>query len=460
MTNAEINIFFQTVAILAALLLLGTFLRAKVKLFQTLFLPACVIGGVIGLILGPRVLGLLPISEEIMTTASNLPGRLFGVIIAALPMCAQKLKKEDLMNQTDGVQLGIIITLISALQFVVGFAVNVVSNAMGLELYDGYGAEMMLGFCGGHGTASTIGTNFQNLGMDYWELAQGCGMTFATLGMVGGILAGIYIINRYARKGLTNYVTNPKDLPREMKTGLYSEPEECPSAGRQTTAGGSIDTLGLHFALIMFAVGAGYLNSRLIKTYQIPLLIYMADWFWMLIAMYIIWPVIRLLGWDKYFDPSIKSKIQGCCTDFVVASAIMSMPISMVLELWLPILVSAVLGFLVTVPIVLILCRHYMHEDWVEKSMGPIGMLTGDFITGVLLTRMLDPDFKSTAMGDFSIAYSLNTFYCVVLAAVIFPYVVNNGAFSAMIFVGSHAVVLAILMVVFGRITRNKKRTA
>ena len=83
MTNAEINIFFQTVAILAALLLLGTFLRAKVKLFQTLFLPACVIGGVIGLILGPRVLGLLPISEEIMTTASNLPGRLFGVIIAA-----------------------------------------------------------------------------------------------------------------------------------------------------------------------------------------------------------------------------------------------------------------------------------------------------------------------------------------------------------------------------------------
>ena len=63
----------------------------------------------------------------------------------------------------------------------------------------------------------------------------------------------------------------------------------------------------------------------------------------------------------------------------------------------------------------------YLSKDWIEKSMGPLGMLTGDFITGVLLTRMVDPDFKSEAMGDFSIAYSINTFYCVAMLAILFP---------------------------------------
>ena len=88
--------------------------------------------------------------------------------------------------------------------------------------------------------------------------------------------------------------------------------------------------------------------------------------------------------------------------------------------------------------------------------MGPLGMMTGDFITGVLMTRMVDPDFKSNAMGDFSIAYALNTFYCVAMVAIIFPYVVTNGAMSAFLFTGVHAVVLAIGVVVFGKITKHK----
>ena len=70
------------------------------------------------------------------------------------------------------------------------------------------------------------------------------------IGMVGGIMIGITVINIVSRKGLTNYVKDPGALPKEMKTGLYSTVDECPSAGRITTAGGSIDTLGLHLALI------------------------------------------------------------------------------------------------------------------------------------------------------------------------------------------------------------------
>ena len=45
-------------AVVSILLAIGYFLRMKVKLFQRLFLPASIIGGLIGLIIGPQILGL------------------------------------------------------------------------------------------------------------------------------------------------------------------------------------------------------------------------------------------------------------------------------------------------------------------------------------------------------------------------------------------------------------------
>ena len=45
-------------AVVSILLAIGYFLRMKVKLFQRLFLPASIIGGLVGLIIGPQILGL------------------------------------------------------------------------------------------------------------------------------------------------------------------------------------------------------------------------------------------------------------------------------------------------------------------------------------------------------------------------------------------------------------------
>lgn len=446
MTGSQIDVLLKTMAVVGTLLIIGTFLRAKVALFQNLFLPACVIGGIIGLILGPRMLGILPISDEIMITASNMPGRFFALIIAALPMCSKKLQKGELFQRVDAIKLGIIISLISALQFAIGFLINVVFSKMNVGIYSGYGTEMMIGFCGGHGTAATIGGILQNLGQDYWEVAQGMAMTFATIGIVGGIAIGIAVINIMSRKGLTNYVKNPGALPLEMKTGLYSSPEGCPSAGRVTTAGGSIDTLGLHLALIFLSVGSGYTIKYVIDKYKVPGLTYLSSWFWMLMSMYVIWFVIRKLNCERFFDANVKSRIQGCVTDFIVTAAIFSMPIEMIAEYWLPLLITSVLGFVVTIAVLLFMNKTYLSCDWVEKTMGPLGMLTGDFITGVLLTRMVDPDFKSEAMGDFSIAYSINTFYCVAMLAILFPFVVTRGAFAALIFTIIHAAIFMVAL--------------
>ena len=80
-------LILKAVGILSGFLLLGTILRAKVPVFQKLYLPASVIGGFIALILGPRLLGWLPFSDEIMDTIGSMPSVLITPVFAAIPMC-------------------------------------------------------------------------------------------------------------------------------------------------------------------------------------------------------------------------------------------------------------------------------------------------------------------------------------------------------------------------------------
>ena len=55
MTSAMLTDFLKSMALLGAFLLLGVFLRAKVKILQKAFIPASVIGGFLLLILALNV---------------------------------------------------------------------------------------------------------------------------------------------------------------------------------------------------------------------------------------------------------------------------------------------------------------------------------------------------------------------------------------------------------------------
>ena len=89
MTSQLLTELLQSLSLLSVLLLIGTFLRAKVKLFQKLYLPASVIGGFIGLLISPEILGKFSnfaISEDYIKTYSLLPGILSIPIFAAIPL--------------------------------------------------------------------------------------------------------------------------------------------------------------------------------------------------------------------------------------------------------------------------------------------------------------------------------------------------------------------------------------
>lgn len=54
---SEIQTVLYDLGYLSFLLLLGVFLRKKVKFLQNIYIPASLLGGFCGLILGPQILG-------------------------------------------------------------------------------------------------------------------------------------------------------------------------------------------------------------------------------------------------------------------------------------------------------------------------------------------------------------------------------------------------------------------
>jgi len=144
--------------------------------------------------------------------------------------------------------------------------------------------------------------------------------------------------------------------------------------------------------------------------------------------MYIIWFIIRKCKIEHLFDEKVKNTVTGLLSDYLIVAAITSIPIKVVISYWAPLLTMCVLGLIITPSIVWFFSKRFIGDYWVERSLGPLGCLTGVFITGMLLIKMADPDFKTPAINDYSLAYTLHNFYMIPLVAAIFPFVVSNGA--------------------------------
>ena len=172
MTSQILTQLLQALSLLSVLLLLGVFLRAKVKLFQKLYLPASVIGGFIGLLISPEILGRLSsisISEEYIKTYSLLPGILSVPIFAAVPLgmfLNEKKNIKSLYPTKVLIAFGIF-QCASMLQSAIGYATNMLFTKISPEIgmYRTFGYELSAGFAGGHGLAAATGKLLEGFGI-------------------------------------------------------------------------------------------------------------------------------------------------------------------------------------------------------------------------------------------------------------------------------------------------------
>ena len=289
MTSKIFMDLLNSLGLLGLFLILGTFLRAKIKFFQTTFIPASVIGGFLLLILGPICLNVIKIPEEWLKIFSLIPGVLIVPIVASVPLGLKSSSEKKSMKNI--LPLAFIGIAIAMLQFGFGFSAQYIFP--NYDFYKTFGWELGIGFVGGHGTAGLLGNMLQSANLDFWEIAQGVATTTATFGLVGGILIGMLLINIASRKNFTAILKKPGDIPESFKIGFVKDIENQPKLGRETTLTSSVDTLAFHAAIIF---GVCLISSQLqafIKAYKIPILDKISIWAYAMIIMFIVWKLFN-----------------------------------------------------------------------------------------------------------------------------------------------------------------------
>lgn len=432
---------------LSILLLIGYFVRKHVKLLQNLYLPAAVVAGFIGLLLGPQVLGKyteyhIPISKTIGSWAGVLTAVVFSVsFLGTKPQHFGETLVSASIHAGIGHQIQVCIGLLCAFIFI----------TLGYDIPLGFGLTPVYGFYGGHGTALAAGTLFKQLG---WDGGVDVANTMATAGLVCGVVFGIILINIGARKGRTMYVRKPSDIPDEMKKG-YVAPENRTPIGKGVTYNDVIDPFG--FALCW--CGLICVLGRMVRTLLISINPILSNIPWFaccLILSMVVGTIMRLTKMDKYIDRPSMSRIAGFTMDFLVCSAISTLNLKTVFTYLVPLSVTiaaVLLGNLVFYPY---FGRKLFAHDAFERSMGAFGQGCGVVATGLMLIRIVDPGNKSSA-GDAVVSASTVGYLWMIPYFTIGPALSYSWGFGKLF---AFSVALLIFFVVLGRVLCWQKRPA
>ena len=394
LTNFTPWVLFSDMGIICGLLLIGKFLRVKVRLIQKLFIPPSLLAGILGLTFGPNGLGWLPLSGNVSTYAAIL----IAVVFGALPLSAPGFKVKEVAHRVGPMwaysQLGMLFQWA-----VMGLFGLLVLNLIWPSLNPAFGVMLPTGFYGGHGTAAAIGSAFDNLG---WDEATSLGMTTATIGVVVAILGGLLFIKMATKKKQTSYISDFNELPDEYRSGLLPEERREPTAVG-TTSPISIDSHVFHLALVVVAAFGGYLLSKGVKMAwpKLELPVFSCAFVvGMLIKM-----IFNKTGADRYIDARTTSSISSSATDLLVACGVASIKLSVVVKYAWPLVTLTLVGLAVTIFTVFYFGRRLNRKDWFEKSIFAWGWWTGTMAMGIALLRIVDPKQQSKAMDDYALAY-------------------------------------------------------
>lgn len=388
------NIVYD-ICFMAVLMLVAKIIRAKIKFIQRLYIPSALIAGFLGLFLGPQFLDIIPFSGEISSYAGILIAVLFATMFLGNKSKASFKQMIGSVGDT---------FLVNASSEIMQFAVFILIGALILPLlfqgiHQAFGLMLPSGFVGGHGTAAAIGSVLADAG---WEEATSVGQTFATIGLLGGIIFGVVLINIGTRKGYTKIIKSVEDLPEEMLTGLVPEKDRT-SFGENTVNAMSIDTLTWHLALVMIAVGGAYLVNTGLKV-LIPSVSFPVYGLALLCSIALQF-VLKTFKMDAYVDKKIVTHIGSGATDWLVAFGVASINITVVMRYAMPIIFLSVLGFIMVFIWFFAVSPRFFRTYWFERALYIFGMSTGVIATGVILLRIADPEFKSGVLEDFGFAW-------------------------------------------------------
>nr|VDG64181.1 Sodium/glutamate symporter [Streptococcus thermophilus] len=375
---------------ISLLLIVGNVLRQRIRMLQQLLLPAPITAGLLGLVLGPEVLGWINFSENVGTYTTILIAVVFASMAYSMDLGGSVAKGARNM------------WAFSTTMFMFQWGLFVL---LGLYLFkpvfgteDWFGMMLPVGFVGGFGTAAAVGSSLEDIGV---EGASSIGFTAATVGTLVAIVGGVIVANWGIRKGKTTELQG--ELPEDLRSGYIENEDDRPSIGKATTNPSSIEPLALHAGFIVFTVLIAYVLNDAIK----------AQWPNVSIPLFALSFVIGLIGRlglrlvrrPNYLDKDTVSAISGAATDYMIAFGIASIVPAALADYWQALVLLFVLGVAFCLFYLLVMSPLFFGEHWIERGLFGWGWATAAVATGIALLKMVDPKLRSGTLNEYGVAY-------------------------------------------------------
>ena len=385
--------------IIAALILLANVLRRKIRWIQNSLMPTAVLAGFI--MLGLRAAGFSVIDGAFLEIVTYHAIAL-GFIALALRVPEQQAESEKLLAPKNG-------ALIVSTYLVQALTGLVVSLALAYtvmpDFFKASGILLPMAYGQGPGQANNVGSTYEALGM---VGGRSFGLSLAAAGYLVACVVGVVYMNILSRKGKLVRVADKGYVSGSVTVDMFQADDEIPVAE-------SVDRCSVQAALVIIVYLITYLLTDGIVAGLTAVAPGLANtvgtllWGFNFIVGSIVASGIRVLFSKlrkvklmnrQYQNNYLLSRISGVAFDFMIVAGIASIDISDLSGYWLPFLLMAVLGAIVTFVYLLYLCKKLYPGYVYEGFFSMFGMLTGTISSGVLLLRELDPDLKTPASNN------------------------------------------------------------
>lgn len=384
-TGSVLNAQLLYVAFLGCLLLVATLIRLKVPILKKYYIPASLIAGLMGLLLGPYFLKVVP--QEITSSWASISGVLMTIVLAPAMMGAASIQKKGMYKKA--LSAACFTYSVTGMQFCVPMLLTMLifTPLMGVSQY--FPATFEAGWAGGHGVASALTPIFEEIG---WTEGTSLCIVNSTVGLLVGVFVGVVLINIAVRKGYTKVLKTKTDI-ENANVELYTG-DNRPVDTRASTNASVIDTFAFTAAVISLVLVLGYALMQVLNLIKFPL-----PWFCTSVfaGFFVQKVILNNTKWGQAVDRASISRIQGLALEFVIAGGMASLNMTVVLQYAVPIIITSAALALLMVWYVMWYGKRTLGYYWFETAIILFGAFCGVAATGMVLLKTCDPELKSDA---------------------------------------------------------------
>lgn len=385
--------------IIAGLILLANVLRRKIPAVRKSLMPTAVLAGFIMLIL--RATGILNINLAFLEQMTY-----HALALGFIAMSLRVPNKENGSGALIGSKSGALIVSTYLVQAVVGLVISIgLAYTAMPKFFKAAGILLPMAYGQGPGQANNVGTTYEALGM---ASGRSFGLSLAAVGYLCACVVGVVFLNVFNRKDRVERCMDKKELSGSVTVDTFQDSDEVPISE-------SVDRLSIQVAMVVMVYLLTYLVTWGItsglEAVAPGLAATVSTLLWgfnfiigsaLAMGCRVVFACLRSCKVmnHQYQNNYLLSRISGLAFDVMIVAGIASINIEDLNGQWVPFLLMAVLGGVVTLIYLWFMSKKLYPDYAYEGFFSMYGMLTGTISSGVLLLREIDPEFETPAANN------------------------------------------------------------